>query len=304
MLKQAAAERAGEQPLEDRSFEAAVLNWSTQILPGRKSATQARYLTSIRQLSSHMSGLVMSAVDQPVLNRYVAARMEAGASPATVRRDLNVMSQVWRVAKRAGWVTGANPAIEELGEIKEMRDPVRPAETRHIAMVIARASRMYAHLLRFCARTGCRQDEAASLEWSELDLRQATATFIDTKTRSPRVIELTAATVRDLSRVPRAPGCDYVFWNTYGGSGPDRYREPGHSFAQIANALTAQAKRRGGRRFRRFRFHDLRHTFAIRWLQRGGDIYALSRHLGHSTVDTTDRVYGAWLRRDMRARRA
>ncbi|MCR9071398.1 MAG: site-specific integrase, partial [Alphaproteobacteria bacterium] len=37
-----------------------------------------------------------------------------------------------------------------------------------------------------------------------------------------------------------------------------------------------------------FRCHDLRHEFAIRELESGRDIYDLSRHLGHSSVKTTE----------------
>lgn len=37
--------------------------------------------------------------------------------------------------------------------------------------------------------------------------------------------------------------------------------------------------------------HDLRHTFATRYLQGGGDIYTLSKILGHSSVKMTERNY-------------
>jgi len=37
--------------------------------------------------------------------------------------------------------------------------------------------------------------------------------------------------------------------------------------------------------------HDLRHSFATRYLQRGGDIYLLSRILGHSSVKMTETYY-------------
>lgn len=37
--------------------------------------------------------------------------------------------------------------------------------------------------------------------------------------------------------------------------------------------------------------HTLRHTFATRYLQGGGDIYVLSKILGHSSVTITERVY-------------
>lgn len=43
--------------------------------------------------------------------------------------------------------------------------------------------------------------------------------------------------------------------------------------------------------------HDLRHTFGHRYLVRGGDIYDLSKILGHSSVAVTERHY-AYLRKE------
>jgi hypothetical protein len=40
--------------------------------------------------------------------------------------------------------------------------------------------------------------------------------------------------------------------------------------------------------FRRFRFHDLRHLFAVEALRGGMDIYTLSKHLGYASVKTTE----------------
>lgn len=37
----------------------------------------------------------------------------------------------------------------------------------------------------------------------------------------------------------------------------------------------------------RFSPHTLRHTFAVNWIRKGGDLYQLSRVLGHSNISTT-----------------
>jgi integrase len=44
------------------------------------------------------------------------------------------------------------------------------------------------------------------------------------------------------------------------------------------------------------RFHDLRHTFASWFVQQGGDLYRLSRILGHATLQMSSRY--AHLRTD------
>src|ERR1700681_847850 len=45
--------------------------------------------------------------------------------------------------------------------------------------------------------------------------------------------------------------------------------------------------------------HVLRHTFGTRWLQAGGDIYKLSRILGHSSVAVTEQHYAHLLKEDL-----
>jgi integrase len=45
--------------------------------------------------------------------------------------------------------------------------------------------------------------------------------------------------------------------------------------------------------------HTLRHTFATRYLQSGGDIYTLSKILGHSSVKITEKVYAHLITADL-----
>lgn len=201
-----------------------------------------------------------------------------------MRRDLAVASRVFKIARRAGWIKD-NPIPDEKGELSERREPVEPVALRHMAKVIRNAPEGLADLIRFAARTGCRQEEAGSLERRNVNFSAGTITFIKTKTRSPRVIPMTPPVRRMLAVIlaETGPPEQPVFRNRDGTrleGLPSRWRNV-HQRADVPH----------------FRFHDLRHTFAIRWLQQGGDIYRLSRRLGHSTVRTTE-VYSGWLRRD------
>ncbi|RFD20642.1 site-specific integrase [Komagataeibacter melaceti] len=65
------------------------------------------------------------------------------------------------------------------------------------------------------------------------------------------------------------------------------YRNAASNYGQVMHRVAAHCETRGIP-FTRFRIHDLRHAFAIRWLKADGDIYRLSRHLGHTSVKTTE----------------
>lgn len=56
---------------------------------------------------------------------------------------------------------------------------------------------------------------------------------------------------------------------------------------------------RQGRSHNKYTSHALRHSFAMHWLQNGGSIEALSKHMAHSSVTTTE-IYGEIL--DKRAK--
>ena len=288
------------------TWEDAVVRWSSIHLPGLRPATRTRYLCSLAQLEPFIAGRPIASLIQPDLNDYAAARMEDGVKPATVRRDLTAVSLVWRVAKRAGWCSGENPALAELEEIKELREPIQPVALRDLALVLRSCTPALARLVRFLAYVGCRQEEAASLEWRDVDLRAGTVTFARTKTRSPRVVALSPRCAAMLGGLERHRALAYVFWHRDGRHGADRFRNVASQFRGLVTRTQEQraAKAEGAgpcrwssRTFRPFRCHDLRHTYAIRALQAGTSIYAVSRHLGHASVKTTE-IYLAWLRTD------
>lgn len=266
----------------DHTWEEACERWMQLQFDELKPATQRRYETSLRMMHEHFAGRPIAQIGGPEVMAYAAARIRDGVTPATVRRDLAVASRIFKVARRAGWVT-ANPVPDEKAELTEKRDSIRPVPLRHIAAVIRRAPPGLADLLRFAAKSGCRQEEAGGLERRDVDFARGEVTFRTTKTNSPRVIPMTPSMRRLLARAlaGKGPPEQPVFRSRKG----DRLH---HLSSRWRNAVQTTTS------VPHFRMHDLRHTYAIRWLQRGGSIYALARRLGHTTVRTTE-IYSGWL---------
>jgi len=267
-----------------RTWEEAVERWMQIDFPRLRPATRRRYEASIRMLDPAFGSLTLKQITKGRLNDFIAERMGAGCTQATVRRDLAVASRIFKVARRAGWIE-YDPVPEQKEGLVEVRDPIQPVRLRELATVVLRADLTnpgLADLARFAAKTGCRQEEVASLERHQVNFAAGRITFGRTKTRSPRAIDMTPSVRRLLAKwlAGAGPANQPVFRN-----------RDGERFKQVANRWKDAHARCD---VSPFRFHDLRHTFAIRWLLKGGSIYRLARQLGHSTVRTTE-VYSAWL---------
>ncbi len=145
-----------------------------------------------------------------------------------------------------------------------------------------------AEVARFAVETGMRQDEIVQLEWSCIDLERSLAIIHKTKGSKVRTVPLTTGAKLILQRQPRPPKGGIVFW-----------KRDGVTLDNVSNIFAKWSRKLSQRNdgFTRFRFHDLRHLFAVRYLQNGGSIYTLQGVMGHTSVKTTE-IYLAYLTPD------
>ena len=95
---------------------------------------------------------------------------------------------------------------------------------------------------------------------------------------------LTAAALAILDRQPRYLTAAWCFWHGDG----ERFVNPASNFQRVRRAAAQKSSQRGGG-FKAFRFHDLRHLFAVEYLRDGrGSIYQLQQVLGHTTIRVTE----------------
>jgi integrase/recombinase XerD len=281
--------KAARQEVEDQvyfgaseavSWPAAVVAWDEAIKrSGKRPATMARYLMSLTQLRPWLDGRDVQKVDMDLLREIVKARRKI-VSNATVRRDLTAISSVLDHAIDEGWIE-ENPArMFDRRRLSEKRDPIVLPQPGAIEAVLALASR-FTDMAALARETGMREEEIASLRHTQIDRDRMAASLTHTKGRRAREVPLTSVALEIIDRQPQFLRSPFVFW-----------RGAGERFINVASQFHAtmkRAARNAAQPIARFRFHDLRHLFAVEYLRQGrGTIYELQQILGHASIKTTE----------------
>lgn len=264
-----------------KTYDQAFAEWSLHIVHQVGAKTAKRYGVSLKQIAGFLRPLFVDQIDREVVSDIVKERRKVGRSTATIRRDLTALSSLLTFAEDEGWREG-NPALERLRRLKERRDPIILPDPGDIERVIDRAPGNFKHLIRAARLTGCRQEELVSAERRRLDLRARQLTVIG-KGNKLRVIQLSDEAFALLRSLPASLGSKWLFWHHDG----EPYANVASRFSGFVDDVEESAQKEGTE-FHPFRFHDLRHRYAVDYLKAGGNIYTLQGQLGHSSVKTTE----------------
>lgn len=268
------------------TFKEAVVRWVTEILPKAvKPAVAKRYIVSIRQLETVFGDLRIDQITNATIGEYISRR-SAVATNATIRRDLTALSRLLAACIAWEWRTDNPARYYDRSLVRERRDAIMLPRPEDVQTLVDACPPAMAAILRLLDQTGMREAEAVTLTADQIDWKAATITLTRTKTNRPRSIPFItpggdATPILTASRTADGP----VFRN----AGKTAYAVASFSsgVGRVMRDLIEREKK-AKRPFRRFRVHDLRHGFAVRALQNGMGIYELSRHLGHTSVKTTE----------------
>jgi integrase len=238
-----------------------------------------RSLQTVKERVAHLRRYfgVDRAVDitTPRIRSYAQARLQEGATPGTVNRDLAALSRMFTLAIQAARLT-ARPHIPKLEEAAPRQGFFEHDEYVAVRLNLPAA---YQDVLEFGYYSGWRHGEILGLEWSDVDraagvirLRPALS-----KTKDGRLLVLSDS-LRDLIErrwKARVLGCRYVF-----------HMGDGNPIGDWRKTWK-RACRAGG--VPEKLFHDLRRT-VVRNLVRSGVPEKLAMTLtGHKTRSVFDR---------------
>ena len=273
------------------SWKEAVLAWAGSVAIDLSPATFKRYRVSLKQLrhlpiderGRTLGSLYVDEVVRKTVASLVRARKKARVTNATLRRDLTALSSVLGYCQEQEWVETNAARDFNRRSIKERRDPIALPSVEDIDFALPLAPGNFRKLCRLAQYTGMREEECAGLERRQIDHRERAITLLRTKTNRPRTVPLDERAYGTLTGTVPHIASVHQFCHHEGA----RYANVASRFGAIMRRAVALAKRQK-RDFRRFRFHDLRHWFAVDYLRQGGSIYDLQKILGHGTIKTTE----------------
>jgi integrase/recombinase XerD len=264
-----------------KSWDDAITAWA-EYITGQvgSSRTVKRYASSLVIASRHLSGPICE-IDKAAINRFVAARRGDKVVNATIRRDLQAISSLLDFAEEEGWREG-NPAHAKMRKLKEHRDPITLPLEADYEFVLSRLSYGHAEMLRAARASGMRQDELAKAQRSGLNVANSSLTFVGKKNKQ-RTISLSPEALAIMERQPTALKCPFIFHH-----GGKAITQAAFIYSRARRAAQSKAQK-DEREFVGFRFHDMRHLYAVEYLRKpGSDIYTLQAHLRHTSVKTTE----------------
>ena len=245
-----------------------------------KPRTRVVYRGSDKAFRPFAQNCYLDEIDRRVLGDFVSRRKQAGITDATIRWNLAFLSSLCAAAVRWGWLDTNPVTAFNKRALKASRPRTRFLTATELEQLLAATAGHIRPAIILALETGIRKEELFSLTLSGIDLTRREIKLDHTKSGVPRRVPLSdkaITTIKALLDQPQRPHTPYLF-----------AKADGSRFADMKNGFVAACKRAG---VTDFRWHDLRHTFASWFVQDGGDLYHLSRILGHSSVQMTTR-YG------------
>ncbi|MDH3713464.1 MAG: site-specific integrase [Gammaproteobacteria bacterium] len=232
-----------------------------EITPQKKGAEPEA--ARVRALLKHsLTQRIVAGIRGVDIARYRDERLRK-VCPATVKRDLVIISHLFEIARKEWGIHVQNPvrdiklpphAKARERRLEAARDGEASEETRLLNACREARNPYLLPVVRLALETAMRQGELVSLRWENIDLNQRIAHLPDTKNGESRTVPLSTTATNVLRSLPRSLS------------------------GEVFPSLTTEAVKRSYIRARRragledLRFHDLRHEATTRLFEKGLNI--------------------------------
>jgi integrase len=212
-----------------------------------------------QKLDPHLRGYRLRDINMNALRPFIQDRKHKdGVANGTINRALEVVRHVLNMARDDwGWIA----RVPKIRMLKEPKRRVRFLKEEEADRLMLALPEHMVPVVRYALATGCRMSEILRLEWSRVDLDRRVSWLEagTTKNGEGRGVPLNRDAILALRSVQ---GLHRRWCFTY----------QGKRMEAIGSAWKRSLKRAG---IEKFRFHDLRHTWASWHVMKGTSLQEL-----------------------------
>jgi len=273
----------GVVDVEDPFFEDYTREY-LEIYAKPKKRSWQRDELSIAHLKQFVGHRRLSQVSLLLIEKYRLARREA-VSSTTVDLELACLKTMLRLA--VDWGKLVSFPLNKIVLAREKNTRERTLSVDEEARLLAAASPHLRPLIVLALATGMRRGELLKLRREHINFttRMITVPAENSKSKKERRVPMSPA-VFDILK-PFASRSGFVFGNSNG----EALKTIHEGFYGACARAKKDPKDKKDPGITGLHFHDLRHTFASRFIAAGGNVVILSKILGHSTIALTYNRY-------------
>ena len=274
---------------ENTSLSDALDRYEREVTPLKKGIIQE--LSRIRILkSSHLASRSLASLQGKDIAVYRDYRLKE-VSPATLRRELTILSSVFKYAIKEWGMGGLVNPVEAIrlpsarGKIRDRR--LLPGELDRI--LATSESPVLPDIARFAVETGMREAEISRMEWEHVDLKKKVYFMpFDSQRKPTRNVPLSSEALAILERIPRR--LDGKVWGVTGHAISVAWRRAVARARRLYEKECEERKEKPDPAFLvNLTFHDLRHEATSRFFEKGLNPMQAAAITGHKTLQMLKR---------------
>lgn len=284
--------------------------WCDEWLDGAhhlKARTIGIYREALAHILPELGALPLGRITGGDIDRYLKARLDAGAAPSTVHREYRTLKTAFRRAIKARRLSRS--PLEDATEPRLPGDEMVFLTVDQLEQLADAFDARYRTWCLVAGWGGLRWGELAGLQVASVDVKRNRirvtrqlrddGTADEPKARSRRWVNLPASVMAELAAHIDGKGPDELVWTMPEGGHlvhrnfvgrTARYTEDG----KIARPARGWFKRAAqtAQLAERLRPHDLRHTAVALAIAGGAHPKAIQQRMGHSSIRVTLDTYG------------
>ena len=249
--------------IPDTPFHDALVRYAEEKQRQNPCGYEASLKYQLQRLLDYFDKLKLKDIDSRVLHDYAALRRRT-IKEATLHRELAVIQAIMNKSKREGLLA----TVPSFPKVKLPKGRTRWLTMEEEKRLLSVSPDHLKLVIMFALDTGGRRSELFKLDWRNVDLDHNRIVFVETKNGEDRAVRLTDRARAILEHLgPNDIGPVFTY--------------KGNALASVTSSFE-RARRIAG--MEDVRFHDLRHTFASRLVQRGVPLYEVMQLTGHKSL--------------------